>query len=198
MFAALVVCGCGANKGHKIIAPLPCSYEIGALTDCMVPAQFTSDDFHWMGGNLTMTVFRENIYDAVDLHLMSAGDTLQYDGHQIIVETIDNENGVIAVNGGLENGGAWFQAGDGGTYRAFQFDNHSVFTELGTVELPLSEDFIIIDCGVNPTDLSDTVRADQKLYLETLEGWRGEFSPLNTKVLVENGLITQIARRWIP
>ena len=57
---------------------------------------------------------------------------------------------------------------------------------------------MIVDCGENPTDPSDTLTTGQKLYLETLEGYRREFSPLNTKVVVEDGLITAILRRWIP
>ena len=44
----------------------------------------------------------------------------------------------------------------------------------------------------------DALTTGQKLYLETLEGYRREFSPLNTKVVVEDGLITAILRRWIP
>lgn len=198
LLAALLVCSSCTNKAQKLISPLPSGLETDALKDCTVPAQFTSDDFRWMGGNLTMKVFSEDIYDAVEVSLLEPGDTLVYNGEKIVIKTIGDDGGCITVNGGLENGGAWLQAGDGGTYRAIQWDDHSVYSELGTVELPLSEDFRIIDCGEDPADPSDTLTTGQKLYLETLEGWRREFSPLNTRVLVENGIITEINRHWIP
>lgn len=198
LLAALLVCSSCTNKAHKLIFPLPSGLETDALKDCTVPAQFTSDDFRWMGGNLTMKVFSEDIYDAVEVSLLEPGDTLVYNGEKIVIKTIGDDGGCITVNGGLENGGAWLQAGDGGTYRAIQWDDHPVCSELGTVELPLSEDFRVIDCGVDPADPSDTLTTGQKLYLETLEGWRREFSPLNTRVLVENGIITEINRHWIP
>ena len=197
LFAA-IVCSCGQKTAPKLVSPLPSGIEIGDLTDCMVPACFTSDDFRWMGGNLTMKVFTEDLYDAVEVSLLEPGDTLIFDGEKIVVGTIEDMGGLLSVNGGLEEGGAWLQAWEGGTYRACQWDDHSLYSELGTVELPLSEDFMIVDCGENPEDPSDTLTTGQKLYLETLESWRREFSPLNTKVVVENGIITAIIRRWIP
>lgn len=197
LFAA-IVCSCGPKTAPKLLSPLPSGLEIDALTDCTVPAQFTSDDFRWMGGNLTMKVFSEDLYDAVEVLRMTPSDTLVFGGEKMVVETVEDKDGFLTINGGLEEGGAWLQAGDGGTYRACQMDDHSLYSELGTAELPLSEDFMIVDCGENPEDPSDTLTTGQKLYLETLESWRREFSPLNTKVVVEDGIITAIIRRWIP
>ena len=183
---------------HSLVAPLPCGYDLENLADCTVPASFCADDFSWMGGNLRMTVYSEDIYDAVDLLRLQPGDTLLYDGEKIVVETIKDEDGFLTINDGIENGGAWLQAGDGGTYRAVQFDDHSLYTELGAAELPLAENFRIIDCGENPTAPSDTLSTGQKLYLETLDEWRKSFSPLDTRALIEGGIITEITRHWIP
>lgn len=46
------------ESSHKCINTLPVGISIEELTDCTVPAKFTTDDFNWMGGNLTMTVYR--------------------------------------------------------------------------------------------------------------------------------------------
>ena len=198
LLLASLVCSCGPKTAPKLVSPLPSGLEIDALTDCAVPARFTSDDFRWMGGNLTMKVFSEDLYDAVEVLRMTPGDTLVFGGEKMVVETVEDSGGFLSINGGLEEGGAWLQAGDGGTYRACQWDDHSLYSELGTAQLSLSEDFMIVDCGENPEDPSDTLTTGQKLYLETLEGWRREFSPLNTKVVIEDGIITSIIRRWIP
>ena len=187
-----------SGGAHTVVAPLPCGYEPGNLSDCMVPAGFSADDFRWMDGSLVMTVYSEDLYDAPDLVRMQPGDTLLYGGEKIAVRNIVEEKGLLVVNDGLDNGGAWLRAAGGGTFRAVQFDDHSLYTELGLAELPLSQDFIIIDCGEFPTDPSDTVRNGQKLYLEALADWKADFSPLNTTVLIEGGEITEINRRWIP
>ena len=151
LLAAFLLCSCGSNKARKTVSPLPSCLEITTLSDCTVPAQFTSDDFRWMGGNLTMKVFSEDLYDAVEVSLLERGDTLVFGGDKIVVETVADEGGMLTINGGLEEGGAWLVAGDGGTYRACQWDDHSLYTEIGTAHLPLSEDFMIVDCGENPS-----------------------------------------------
>ncbi len=188
----------GRKRPRSCSPPLPSGLEIDALTDCTVPAKFTSNDFRWMGGNLTMKVFSEDLYDAVEVLQLAPGDTLIYDGEKIVVETVENKDGFLTINGGLEKGGAWLQAWEGGTYRACQWDDHSLYSELGTVQLPLSDAFMIVVCGEIPEVPSDTLTTGQKLYLETLESWRREFYPLNTKVVVVDGIITAIIRRWIP
>lgn len=201
---ALCLCSCGNGTSsqtadeNRLIKILPSGVEISDMKEATVPAQFTSDDFRWMGGNLSMTVFQEILYDAVDINQMKVGDTLQYQDQDLVIKELVAEDGSISVNGGLEEGGAWLMAHEGGTYRAYQFDDHSIYRRLGTAELPLSEDLAIIDCGDNPTDKNDTITTDQKLYIENLQGYRKEFSPLNTSVTIENGLITSITRRWIP
>jgi len=145
-----------------------------------------------------MSAYSEDLYDAVDVNLMEVGDTLVYDGKKIVIAKIEEGNALLTINDGLEKGGAYLQAYEGGTYRAVQFDDHSIYSKIGEYEIPLSEDFIIVACGEMPNDPSDTVGTNQKIYLESLEGWRKEFSPLNTRVLIENGLVTEINRRWIP
>ena len=69
---------------------------------------------------------------------------------------------------------------------------------MGKAELPLADDFIIIDCGENPDDPCDTIRTGQKLYLESLSENNRLFHDLNTRVRIENGIIKEINRKWIP
>ena len=88
---------------------------------------------------------------------------------------------------------------EGGTYIARTWDDHAIYSELGKAEVALEGDFVIIDCGTEPTDPVDTIRSGQKLYLENLEGSRTDFFYLNTRVTMdEYGMITEINRHWIP
>ena len=201
VLAAAVICSCTHDKQsseHKLIAPLPAGIAIDKLQDCTVPAAFTPADFNWMGGNLTMTVYNQDLYDAVAISQMQVGDTLVYDGKPMVVNKIAEEHGGLDINGGLDNGGCCLAGYEGGTYVARNWDDHATFTELGKAEVALADDFVIIDCGFDPKDPVDTISTNQKLYIEQLKNGRQDFFQLNTRVTIENGMITTINRRWIP
>ena len=191
-----------AEVQHAFIQPLLTAQTVTDLNayvqNATVPARFTTSDFDWMAGQLPLTVYSEDFYDTVALHQMAVGDTLLFGGDTIVVRTIEGDS-YLTINGGIEEGGADLMACDeGGTYRGVLMDDHSTYTELGSVQLPLSENFTFIDCRINPTDPSDTIRTDQKLYLENLKDYKTEFYSIDTRVQVEDGVITNITRHWIP
>lgn len=201
--AAVIMASCtnttntADNTGARCVRPMPAAYNADSLADCTVPAQFKLADFDWTAGTLTLTVYSEDIYDAVDISQLKAGDTIVYQGRNIVVAQIDDKDGFKTINGGIENDGADLQAGDGGTYRAIQLDDHAVYTTLGKATLPLADNLVVIDCGIEPTDPVDTIRTDARGYLQKL-GQRDNFNELNTQVLIQGGKVTQITRRWIP
>lgn len=198
LVASLIICGCTQKPMYKRITPLPAAYNIKSLDDATVPASFSSDDFHWMGGNLSMTVYNEDLYDAVEIAQMQVGDTIIYESKPMVIKEKTEEQGGITINGGVEEDGCYLLAGEGGTYIPKLMDDHSVYTSLGKAEVALSQDFTIIDCGELPTDPMDTIRTGQKLYLEKLEGYRRDFNPMNTRVVIVNGEVKSITRQWIP
>ena len=200
---ALMLACCTTNNtssttGNRCVRPLPAGYSADSLTDCTVPAQFSVADFDWTAGTLTMTVYSEDLYDAADISQLKAGDTIIYQGRTIVVAQVaDMESGFKTINGGIEEGGAELQAGDGGTYRGTQLDDHSVYTTLGKATVPVAANLVVIDCGVEPTDPVDTITF-VKPHIDALEASRRVFSPYNTRVRTENGRIKEIVRRWIP
>lgn len=188
-----------AGKGTvcQRIAPLPAGYSTENLSDCTFPAAFTADDFNWRGSNLTLTLYEEAFYDAARIGGMKQGDTLVFGARDIVVESIVRDGDYLTVNGGMEEGGAYLQAGQDGTWRGATFDDHSIYREMGEVELILDDGFRIIDCGTEPTDPVDTITF-VKPHIDALESSRRVFSPYNTRVRTENGRIKEIVRRWIP
>ena len=193
--------GCAQKKQapeHKLIAPLPANIAVGNLQDCTIPVAFTPDSFNWMGGNLTITVYSQDLYDAVEISQMQVGDTLVYEGKPMVINSIVEEHGGIDINGGLDEGGCCLAGYEGGTYVARNWDDHATYTKLGKAEVALAENFIIIDCGDFPDEPFDTIRTDQKLYIEKLRDYKKDFFQLNTRVTIENGMITEIKRHWIP
>lgn len=183
---------------HRLIAPLPAGIDPDKLQDCTVPAAFTPDDFNWMGGNLRMTIYSKDLYDAVEISQMQIGDTLIYNSERMVIRKMEKAHGAIDINGGLDEGGCCLAGYEGGTYVARNWDDHSTYTKLGTAEVALAEDFVIIDCGLFPDTPADTIRTGGKLYIEKIQDSRPDFFQLNTRVTIEKGLITEISRRWIP
>jgi len=196
--AAVIIAACGGNRTTcQKITPLPAGYSLENIGDCTFPAAFSADDFNWRGSNLTLTVYGEAFYDAARITGMKKGDTLVFDSRDIIVDSIVRDGNYMTVNGGEEEGGASLQAAEGGVWRGTTFDDHSIYAEMGEVELILDDDFRIIDCGTEPTDPVDTITF-VKPHIDALESSRRDFSPLDTRVRTENGYIKEIARRWIP
>lgn len=198
MGAVLCLSSCTKKVAYQMVKPLPAPYEVNKLQDATVPAAFSSKDIYWDSGKLRMEVFSEDLYDAVAVSKLKAGDTVVYDGKPIVVKDIERKDKYVTVNGGIEEGGAEFTANEGGIYRGSQMDDHSTYTSLGKVTLPLAKDFVLIDFGENPTDPSDTVRTGKKEYLEKVPEYRRDFHVLDTRVRIEKGNVVEINRHWIP
>lgn len=185
-------------SSYQVVKPLSSAYPIEKLKNVTVAASFSAKDFSWKEGLLSMEVYTEDLYDAALISKLKAGDTLVYLGQPIVVRTVNVKDGFVTVNGGIEEGGADLMSNKGGTYRGTQLDDHSTYTKLGKVTLPLRKDFLLIDCGVNPDDPYDTIKVAQETYLKKVKEYKRYFSPLNTKVLIKQGSIVSIIRRWIP
>lgn len=188
------------NLAYQFIKPLPTKSpfkgETGGL-EGLIPAVFTSSDFNWKDSTLTLTAYSIDTYKASEIDNLQKGDTILFRNDTIITDKIERGK-YISINGGIEFGGVDLTAHEEGTYRVLLMDNHPQYSELGKVKLPLSPTLTIIDCGDNPTDPYDTIRTNHKQWLANVKEYKRDFSELNTRVNIENGIITTITRFWIP
>lgn len=199
--AMLLAMACvGENKlAHMRVAPLDSGFDIDSLENCTVAVGFKAADIDWTGGIVTCSVFSKDVYAAGEVDSMGTGDTLIYDGKPMVVNTIEKNRGAKVVNGGIEAGGAELVPNGGGTYRTMLMDDHSVYTEIGKTQLRLAKDMVFIDCGEDYHDPLDTIRANYKEYIDKLPDYRKDnFNCLNTEIVIKNGIVTEIHRRWIP
>ena len=196
--AAALLCGCKGNVSFKKVCPIPENVDITDIRDATLPANFSTDDFNWRGGNLTLTLCSKDIYDAADIASLQKGDTLVFCGEEIVVSDLKRDGINLTVNGGIEEGGADLQEMDGDTWRSILPDDHFAYEEIGRVELVLDEDFTIVDCGSEPNDPLVTVSTGQKAYIDNLPEYKKIFSELDTEVTIKDGRIVSITRRWIP
>lgn len=180
------------------IKPLGMEYDSDSPEDCTVSAEFTIKDFDLDAGTLSFTAYTEELFDAVEISLMQIGDTLNVGGQAIVVESIQDKDGELIVNGGIEEGGTDLISNGGGTYRVHGMDDYATYVEIGRSTLSISEELKISD---GYKDASSPIEADYEglaEYLENLEGASDSYSYLSTKVRIEKGKIVDITREWTP
>ena len=194
-----MACTGGNKMSHMRVAPLDSGLNVDSLTDCTVAVGFKSSDIDWSKKTMSCSVFSKDLYDAVEVSRMHAGDTLVYDGKPMVVNTVDKKMDTRVVNGGIEAGGAELVPNGGGTYRTMLMDDYSVYSELGKARLRLAKDVVFIDCGEDYHDPLDTIRANYREYIDKLPDYRKDnFNCLNTEIVIKNGVVTEIHRRWTP
>lgn len=193
------LCCCAPKQNHQRIEPLPAiSLAADSLQDCTLPAVFASNSIDWEDSTLTVKFYNMDLYDAVEISLLQVGDTLLYRGEPMVVATIEERGEGLDINGGIDNGGCCLYGYEGGTYVAREYDDHAVYSPIGSFRVTLDPNCILVDCGEEPLDPSDTISSGLRHYLEGLEDYRQLFFQLNTVVTIEHGKVTAITRRWIP
>ncbi len=187
----------GGSQGEaRRVEPLADTLDVSALAegDQQFTAGFRGSDIREDGGQLVidLTVYTYDLYDAVDISMLAAGDTLVVKGEDIPVTAVAEENGGVTVNGGLENGGVDLISAGGGAYRVQLENDARDLYEVGTVTLPVGQDCVLTD----DADPEDTGRT---LYAGDLLGLGDEvFSPQATTVETVGGTVTAIHRDYMP
>lgn len=188
--------GSAAQEETHRVEPMAGSMDVSALAegDQQFTAGFRGSDIREDGGQLVidLTVYTYDLYDAVDISMLAAGDTLVVKGEDIPVTAVAEENGGVTVNGGLENGGVDLISAGGGAYRLQLEDDARDLYEVGTITLPVGQDCVL-------TDDSDPEAPGRTLYAGDLLGLGDEvFSPQATTVETAGGMVTAIHRDYTP
>ena len=185
------------------IEPLPTGFDPAALDDCDLSVSFANSDIQLNDEGVLvihMTAWEYELFDAAAVTAMKSGDTLVVRGKEIAVDTVDSENGIVHVNGGLENGGVDLAAAEsGGVF----YESKSAVTEFpynyveaGQVTLPVDGDSFVY------TDSADLEKGEQTYLAGDLLTMQDtvDFSctALNGTAHVVNGKVTGITRVYIP
>lgn len=197
LLAALAFAACGdanadadsADSGAVIVEPSVDQLEGDATIPVDINTNASGD------GMIKVVCYSDCVYDAVDISQLKEGDTLIASNGTLTVETIEDSNGYLNINGGLEEGGATLKSNDGGTYVEQLLDDYIYKEELGEREYPLSKDVVL-------TDSSD-LESDPVVYtgLEEVEKALqdiGVFNVYNTTIVVENGEVIEINLVYCP
>lgn len=186
------------NSGAKRIVPLPETLSVDNLKDCTIEASFDNTDIFMDGGALTinLTVYDYEKFDMVDISQMKEGDTLVIDGKEMQVNSLEEfGNGVISVNGGLEEGGCDLWSGGDGVYQEVLMDSGNNYYPIGTVAVPVDEDFRYYDQSNLDKPQEEYYAGDLLTMTDSVD-----FScqPNNSMVRIANGKIIEITKIYMP
>jgi ketosteroid isomerase-like protein len=180
----------------KIITPNNPEIDIEALADGIYPVAFEFDGL--ADGDLTFTVYWEDSFDIVEINELAAGDTLYVNDTVVEVETVEEDDGDLLINGGLDNGGVTLRAYDeDNVWKAVLEDDTHTYFNWGETTLPLADDVTFTD-GWDIEKEPVTVTGAEAVA-EAIAGTEMDaFIPQNTTVRVEDGKIVEIIREYMP
>lgn len=187
------------EQSEKRITPLPSTMSVDNLNDATFAVSFLPDDVKMDGEGLSvhMTVYDYEFFDMVDISQMEKGDVIVCNGVDTAVESIEREdNGMITINGGLENGGCYLMTDGDGVYYETGFDDAKTYYSIGETTLEADTNFVFTD----NSDLENQGKTmDAKEFAEYVQTQSEHtFQPNNMSVRTENGKISEIVKNYMP
>ena len=184
-----------AEATGSMIVPMDPGFDLAAPGDGEYPAAFEPSAL--ADGALTFSVYSEDVYDIVDISNIAVGDTIMVGGMDFVVETIDKGDDLL-INADEDGNGITLRAYDeDNCWKVVMEDDHHTHTYHGKATLPLADDVTFTD-GWDIEKEPVTVSGAEAVA-EAITGTEMDyFSPLNTLVRVESGMIVEIIREYIP
>lgn len=183
----------------KTVTPLPVTIDVNNLTDCTVAVSIEKEDLlldNTGARVLPVTVYTYDLYDMVDIAMLTPGDTIILRGEEVLVtELVRTDSGAVQINGGLDVGGYELRTDEHTVYYETGYSDVKTYFELGKAVLPVSADFVF-------TDNADLESGTQTFTLEDLFTDKVKhiygFTPYNTRIVIEGGVVTQMERIYTP
>ena len=189
-----------AGTGGRTITPIPVSLDVNHLPDGVYPVSFERGDTARLASGIYMnavTVYTMDLYAASDIENLDFTDTVVVEGKPITVESVEEDDGYISINGGLTaTNGMDFRRTDNGSYRANGSNDLPTYTELGMTTLLVDETAVFTDSA----DLdSAPVSAEYDGIVEAIQNatFTG-FYPENTTVTIQSGRVVRIDHTYMP
>ena len=193
-------CKKGTENGeNKVISPLPESLDINALDNCTVAVTLEKGDaFVDDSGKMVMKIkaFSYELYDMVDIAELKAGDVIKRLNEEIEITELERlDTGLVRINGGEEKGGFDLASNDSTVYYEIGMNDVKNYYELGEITLPVSDEFEYVD----ESDLD----SEAKIYypgdfLTENAEILYNFTPNNTSIVIENGVIIRMTKVYTP
>jgi hypothetical protein len=182
------------------VKPFDESLDVNHLPDGDYPVGFDSGDVASLASGVFMNgvhVYTMDLYAAADIEALAEGDTVVVEGENIAVRTVERDDDMVRVNGGLgaENGCDFKRVEDGG-YRVNGYDDLATYTELGVTTLVVDESAVFQDSS----DIGgEPVTAEYEGIVSAMQSAPiSGFYPDGTTVTLQSGKVVKIVRVYTP
>ena len=188
------------DTGIRAVSPLDVGLDVNHLPDGAYPAAFDRGDVARLASGIYMNgvrIYAMDLYAAADIEGLAEGDTVAVEGETLVVRTVETDDDVVHVNGGLgEEDGCDFRKTETGEYCVDGYDDLPTYTELGTTSLAVDESAVFTD----GSDIdSDPVTVDYDSIIDAMQGAPIDFfSASNTTLTIQSGKVTRIDRVYVP
>ena len=184
---------------NNIISPLPVTIDIDNLDNCTVAVSLEQGDAYvddTGAMQMDVTVYTYDLYDMVDIASLKEGDVIVIREQEVKITSLEqNDYGTILINGGLERNGFELSNNDSGVWFESGYNDVKSYYEIGKKTIRVSPDFEFYDS-------SDLDKGEGVYYpgdfLKDDAGIVYHFVPNNTSIVIENGMIIKMYRKYIP
>lgn len=186
-----------ASAQPKTVAPLPADISVDALDNCTFAAAFEASDVYVREGDLVISLapYYTPKYNGADIASLAVGDTLVVGGENVAVQSIQQSDNCISINGGYENDGYDLYPQEDGTYCWTIMDVGSEYVPLEEVTLSVDPDFVFID---NSDPQSPGLQITAGDFLMAMQNRTDSFTPNATRVRTANGKIVELTKNYMP
>lgn len=187
----------GTAVDTVVVAPMLVDVDMNNLGDRTFAMEADpATAYNAQANTLTVNLYQNEVFDAVELSRLKEGDTLSVGGEVFTVKTVTTSEGYIVVNDGdMTNGGLLFRSNDGNTYIAVGMDDQPVFTSVG-------EYTFVVPAGLTYTDASDLdaspVTYSGKDLVRAIQGGQQVFSRYNTTIQFKGGVPAAVVLDFMP
>ena len=196
--------GCNSQTGKeennaKVINPLPETLDVNALDNCTVAVSLEKGDAYVDDNGkmvMNLTVYSYELYDMVDIASLKENDVIVRRNEEVTITELERtDSGLVRINGGEENGGFDLVSNDNTVYYETGMNDIKAYYELGKVILPVSVDFRYIDESEPEKEAKTYYPGD---FLTDYAGLEYNFTPNNTTVVIEDGVIIRMNKVYMP
>lgn len=183
----------------KTISPLPVTVDMNNLTDCTVAVSIDTADLsadNAASKVLPVTVYTYDLYDMIDIAMLEVGDTIILRGEEVIItELVRTDAGGVQINGGLDMGGYELITNEDTVYFETGFSDVKTYFAVGTAVLPVSDDFVFTDSA--DLENAGSTFTFEDLFTDNVAHIFG-YTPHNTRIIIQEGVVTQMERIYTP
>ncbi len=183
---------------QNTVSPLPITINLNNLDNCTVAVSLEKGDAYvddTGAMQMDVTVYTYDLYDMVDIASIKEGDTIVIREQDVKITSLErNEKGII-INGGLDDNGYELGTDDTTVWYECGYSDIKSYYELGKVTIRVSAD-------MNFYDSSDLDKGEVMYYpgdfLTDKAGIVYHFVPNNTSIVIEDGMIVKMYRKYMP